>query len=170
MQSVKISWYALAIVIVVLDQITKLWVQAEFDVWQRVNVLPVFDLTLVYNKGAAWSFLSDAGGWQRWFLTGISLVASVVLTIWIYRTPTNKTLLIAALTFILGGAVGNLIDRATAGQVIDFLLFYYNDRYFPAFNLADSAITLGAFLMILDMFVEAKQARKDVSSEVESGN
>lgn len=154
--TIKYYWYALAIIIVLLDQLTKLWVQAEFDVWQRLNVLPVFDLTLVYNKGAAWSFLSNAGGWQRWFLTGISLVASVVLTVWIYRTPARQRLLLAALTFILGGAVGNLIDRALAGQVVDFLLFYYNDSYFPAFNLADSAITLGAFLMILDLFMERK--------------
>lgn len=157
MQSLKISWYVIAIVIVVLDQITKLWVQAEFDVWQRVNVLPVFDLTLVYNKGAAWSFLSDAGGWQRWLLTGISLVASIVLVVWMHRLEKSQKLLLAALTFILGGAVGNLIDRAMVGQVVDFLLFYYNDSYFPAFNLADSAITLGAFLMILDLFVENKR-------------
>ena len=158
MQSIKLSWYAIAIIIVVLDQLTKLWVQAEFDIWQRVNVLPVFDLTLVYNKGAAWSFLSDAGGWQRWFLTGISAVASLVLIVWIHRLLSTQKLLLVALTFILGGAVGNLIDRAIAGQVVDFLLFYYNDSYFPAFNLADSAITLGAFLMIVDMFQEGKRS------------
>ena len=157
MSKSKYIWYSLALLIVVLDQLTKFWVQSEFEIYQRLNVLPVFDLTLVYNKGAAWSFLSNAGGWQRWLLTTISFVASIVLIIWIYKTPKVERMLIAALSFILGGAAGNLIDRATTGEVVDFLLFYYNDSYFPAFNLADSAITLGAFLMIVDMFMQNKK-------------
>ncbi len=153
----KAGWFALALVIVILDQLSKVWVQAEFEVYQRLNLLPVFDLTLVYNRGAAWSFLSDASGWQRWLLTTISLVASLVLTVWIAVTDNAEKLLLAALTFILGGAVGNLVDRALTGEVVDFLLFYYNDSYFPAFNLADSAITLGAGLMILDMVLQHKK-------------
>ena len=151
-------WYGLVVAIIVLDQLSKYWVQAQFFEGQRVNLLAILDFTLVYNEGAAWSFLSDAGGWQRWLFTGISSVVSVVLVVWIYRLERGQALLMAALTLILAGAVGNLIDRVMLGKVVDFVLFYYNDWYFPAFNVADSAITLGAMLMIADIFVNQPKA------------
>ena len=119
---------------------------------ERLNVLPVFDLILVYNEGAAWSILSDAGGWQRWFLSAISAIVSIVLVVWIHRLRDQQVLLLAALTLILAGALGNLVDRVQLGKVVDFILVYYQDWYFPAFNVADSLITVGAILMIADMF------------------
>jgi signal peptidase II len=146
-------WYGLAIVVIIADQLTKLWIQQSFELYQRVALLPWLDFTLVYNKGAAWSFLSNAGGWQRWFFTVISTVISVVLIVWLQRVDRKQPYLLMALTLILGGAVGNLIDRVLLGKVVDFVLVYYDSWYFPAFNLADSAITVGAGFMILDMFI-----------------
>lgn len=154
-------WYGLALLLIVLDQITKQWVQVEFFEGQRVNLLPILDFTLVYNEGAAWSFLSDAGGWQRWLFTAISSIVSLVLVVWIYRLQRGQTLLLIALSLILAGAIGNLIDRVMLGKVVDFVLFYYNDWYFPAFNLADSVITLGAIFMIADIFVNQPEASHD---------
>ncbi|MEZ7985336.1 MAG: signal peptidase II [Pseudomonadales bacterium] len=150
--SLRWAWYALAAVIIVLDQLSKYWVQVSFFEFERINLLPILDFTLVYNKGAAWSFLSDAGGWQRWLFTGISSVVSIVLVIWIHRLVAVQKLLLIALTLILAGAVGNLIDRVLLGKVVDFVLFYYDGYYFPAFNVADSAITIGAIFMLADVF------------------
>ena len=150
--SLRWAWYALAAVIIVLDQLSKYWVQVSFFEFERINLLPILDFTLVYNKGAAWSFLSDAGGWQRWLFTGISSVVSIVLVIWIHRLLAVQKLLLIALTLILAGAVGNLIDRVLLGKVVDFVLFYYDGHYFPAFNIADSAITIGAIFMLADVF------------------
>ena len=150
--SLRWAWYALAAVIIVLDQLSKYWVQVSFFEFERINLLPILDFTLVYNKGAAWSFLSDAGGWQRWLFTGISSVVSIVLVIWIHRLVAVQKLLLIALTLILAGAVGNLIDRVLLGKVVDFVLFYYDGHYFPAFNVADSAITIGAIFMLADVF------------------
>lgn len=146
-------WYALALLIIVADQFSKYLVQANFELYDRLALLPVLDLTLVYNEGAAWSFLSDAGGWQRWLFTAISSIVSVVLVVWIARSPGSERLLCFALAAILGGAIGNLIDRVLLGKVVDFVLVYYRDWYFPAFNVADAAITLGAGAMLLDIFV-----------------
>lgn len=161
--SIRWSWYALAIVIIVLDQLSKYWVQLSFFEGERVNLLPILDFTLVYNKGAAWSFLSDAGGWQRWLFTAISSVVSIVLVIWIHRLVAIQKILLIALTLILAGAVGNLIDRIILGKVVDFVLFYYNGHYFPAFNVADSAITLGAIMMLIDVFWGPSEA--DLNNE-----
>lgn len=161
--SIRWSWYALAIVIIVLDQLTKYWVQLSFFEGERVNLLPILDFTLVYNKGAAWSFLSDAGGWQRWLFTAISSVVSIVLVIWIHRLVAIQKILLIALTLILAGAVGNLIDRIILGKVVDFVLFYYDGHYFPAFNVADSAITLGAIMMLIDVFWGPSEA--DLNNE-----
>ncbi|MDA8694042.1 signal peptidase II [Pseudomonadales bacterium] len=161
--SIRWSWYALAIVIIVLDQLSKYWVQLSFFEGERVNLLPILDFTLVYNKGAAWSFLSDAGGWQRWLFTAISSVVSIVLVIWIHRLVAIQKILLIALTLILAGAVGNLIDRIMLGKVVDFVLFYYDGHYFPAFNVADSAITLGAIMMLIDIFWGPSEA--DLNNE-----
>ncbi|MDB2410166.1 signal peptidase II [Pseudomonadales bacterium] len=161
--SIRWSWYALAIVIIVFDQLTKYWVQLSFFEGERVNLLPILDFTLVYNKGAAWSFLSDAGGWQRWLFTAISSVVSIVLVIWIHRLVAIQKILLIALTLILAGAVGNLIDRIILGKVVDFVLFYYDGHYFPAFNVADCAITLGAIMMLIDVFWGPSEA--DLNNE-----
>ncbi len=146
-------WYLLALIIIALDQLSKHWIQSNFELYERLPLLSFLDFTLVYNEGAAWSFLSDAGGWQRWLFTAISLGVSVVLVVWIARLQANQYVLLIALTFILGGAVGNLIDRVLLGKVVDFVLVYYRDWYFPAFNVADAAISLGAAFMLLDMFI-----------------
>ena len=155
---VRWSWYILAIVIIVLDQLSKYWVQQSFFEGQRLNLLPILDFTLVYNKGAAWSFLSDAGGWQRWLFTAISSVVSVVLVVWIHRLVAMQRILLIALTLILAGAVGNLIDRVLLGKVVDFVLFYYDGHYFPAFNVADCAISVGAIFMLVDVFFGPSEA------------
>jgi len=151
-------WLGLAGVIVLLDQWTKGLAQAHLDYGQPQVVLPVLNFTLHYNPGAAFSFLSDAGGWQRWFFTGMALVVSVVIVVWLSRLAAGEWLLSWSLSFILGGAVGNLWDRLALGHVVDFISVHYAGSYFPTFNLADSAITAGAILMILDTL---RQARRD---------
>lgn len=156
-KSMKWSWYSVALLAVVLDQLSKYWVQANFELYERLNLLPFFDLTLVYNEGAAWSFLSNAGGWQRWLFTAIASIASVILVVWIYRLERQQKWLLIALSLILGGALGNLIDRILLGKVVDFILVYYDGYFFPAFNVADSVITIGAGFMILDMIIESRQ-------------
>lgn len=145
-----LKWLWLTALVIVLDQATKIAADHWINIHQSIPVIPgFFDLTLAYNKGAAFSFLSDAGGWQRWLFTGLALVISVVLVVWIKRLPAHERLLAASLALILGGALGNLIDRLFYGHVIDFIHWYYKNFSWPAFNLADSAITLGATLMII---------------------
>lgn len=145
--------WIIAALIIVVDQITKLWIVEHFAYLEAYTVLPVLQITHVYNYGAAFSFLSDQSGWQRWFFVVVSTLASIFLSVWIYRTPvTNKWLLIT-LAFILGGAIGNLIDRVYLGYVVDFISVHYEDNYFPAFNVADSAITVGAIMLFIDMWL-----------------
>ncbi len=120
---------------------------------ESMEVLPFFRLMVLHNRGAAFSFLADAGGWQRWFLVAVSSVVSVFVAVWLYRIRYEQKLLAVSLSFILGGALGNLIDRALQGYVVDFFVVYYHPYYFPAFNIADSAITVGAALMILDILI-----------------
>ena len=120
---------------------------------ESIDMLPFFKLVLLYNEGAAFSMLSDAGGWQRWFLSVISFVVSVFIFFWLKRLKASEQLLGLGLAAILGGAVGNLIDRVFLGHVVDYLLFYYKSFYFPAFNVADAAISIGAALLILDMVI-----------------
>ena len=148
-------WTGLSALVIILDQISKLLITQHFVNFESLTVLSVFDLTLLHNTGAAFSFLSDAGGLQRWLFTAIAVVASVSITL-LLRKHAKETLFAFALSLILGGALGNLIDRIAYGYVIDFLLFHWNDHYFPAFNLADSAITCGAGLLIWESFMEKK--------------
>ncbi|MET0379803.1 MAG: signal peptidase II [Spongiibacteraceae bacterium] len=159
---VGMRWYRLALVVVVLDQLTKLFASMKLVYGEPVVVWPVFNLMLAHNQGAAFSFLHDAGGWQRWLFAGLAGVVSIVLVVWIARVRTQKMLAVA-LALILGGAVGNLIDRLRFGHVVDFLSFHWNQYYFPAFNIADTAITIGAGLMLLDMFLHPEQhnAKRD---------
>ena len=140
--------YLPALIVLVLDQITKQIAEASFVLHERVAVMPSFNLTLRYNEGAAFSFLSDAGGWQRWFFTALALVVSVVLVVWIKRLPSREKWTALALSLVLGGAVGNLIDRIVYGHVIDFIEWYYDKWYWPAFNIADSGIFVGAALLL----------------------
>ena len=150
-------WLSIALLIIGLDQWTKSLASQMLNYGIPVEVLPVFNLTLQHNEGAAFSFLSDAGGWQRWLFTAISSIVSVILVIWLHRLTVQEKLLAVSLSLILGGAIGNLWDRIELGYVVDFISVHYQAKYFPAFNIADSAITIGAGLMILDMFLNREK-------------
>ncbi len=156
------SWLLIAFVIAAVDQITKQWIEHQFVYAERLSVLPFFDLTLLYNPGAAFSFLAHEQGWQRWLFSAIALAAIVLILRLIRRHPDQK-LFCCSLAFILGGAVGNVLDRFAHGHVIDFLLFYWQDWYFPAFNVADVAITCGAILLILDELIRWRKNRRTSS-------
>ncbi len=160
-------YYLLSLCLLVLDQVTKKYMSSllplcEPGYCKSIEILPFFKLTILHNEGAAFSFLHDEDGWQRYLLVAISSVVSVFLGVWLYRISHQEKLLAFALAFILGGALGNLVDRAMQGYVVDFLVVHYEQYYFPAFNIADSAISIGAALLILDMFVKPKEAQ-DVS-------
>ena len=153
MTSIASSWHRwlwLSLVVLALDLATKQVILATFRPGEERAILPFFSLILAFNKGAAFSFLDSASGWQRWLFTGIALVASVVI-VWLLRRGGTRWYC-AGLALILGGAVGNLVDRVTAGAVVDFLLFHWRGWAYPAFNVADSAITVGAVLLIADSF------------------
>ncbi len=147
-----ISWLWLTLVMLVIDQATKHWVAGTFSYGESINVLPFFNLTYVHNLGAAFSFLADQAGWQRWFFATIAFIASIIFTVWLIKTPSSDKKLAMALALMLSGAVGNLIDRVLLGYVIDFLDFYIQDYHWPAFNVADSAIFIGAAILIFDSF------------------
>ena len=149
-------WLWLSVAVVALDQASKFLVTRFFDLYERVEVLPVLDFTLLHNRGAAFSMLAGASGWQRWFFIALALAVSVALVTWIWRAPRGDKLLPFALSLVLGGAVGNLIDRVVHGYVVDFIHAHWGAAYFPAFNVADSAITVGAVLLLLDAFRERR--------------
>jgi signal peptidase II len=148
-------WLALSALVIVLDQLSKAWITSHFAFGESLTVLGIFNLVLAHNTGAAFSFLNDAGGIQRWLFSIIAISASAWI-IWLLRKHSAQVLFALALSMILGGALGNLIDRLVYGYVVDFLDFHWGIYHFPAFNLADSAITCGAFLLILDSFKEKK--------------
>lgn len=150
-------WLWLAVAVFVLDIATKQLAEMLLVYAQPVEILPVLNFTLLYNPGAAFSFLADQSGWQRWFFTAIKLVVSVMLIVWIIRLPRTLRWLPAALALILGGALGNLFDRVLFGHVIDFISVHWQNAYFPAFNIADSAITVGAMMMVVDVIRETWQ-------------
>jgi len=152
-----LRWVWLSGLVIALDQLTKHLADALLAWNQPLHLLPSLNLTLVYNTGAAFNFLSDAGGWQRWFFVGLGLVAAVVMVIWLTRLPRRERLGGAAVALILGGALGNVIDRVIYGHVIDFIDVYYGRWHWPAFNLADSAITVGVGLLILDGLLGARR-------------
>jgi signal peptidase II len=152
------TWYALAVSVAVLDQLTKHWVSAVFDYGEARAVTGFFNLVLTHNKGAAFSFLASAAGWQRGFFIVIALVAIIVISVLLLRHAGDK-LFCVALALILGGAIGNVLDRIVLGYVVDFLDFHVGGWHWPAFNLADSAITAGAVLLVVDSFgPRARQA------------
>jgi signal peptidase II len=148
-------WLWLSLVVVVLDQVSKQLIESSLLVYETIPILPFFNLTLAYNEGAAFSFLSDQGGWQRWFFALVAAVVVLILTVWLARLR-HERLLAASLSLVVGGALGNLLDRLLFGHVIDFLDFFYQSYHWPAFNVADIAITLGVALMFVDAFVGRK--------------
>lgn len=146
--------------VIVLDLGTKALASAMLAYGQPVELLPFFNLTLLHNTGAAFSFLAGHDGWQRWLFALIAIGASIGLTIWLTRLKAHETLMAAALALIIGGALGNLYDRLVLGYVVDFLSFHWQRYYFPAFNLADTAITLGAIALIVESLRDARRQRK----------
>ncbi len=153
-----LRWLRLSAIVVVLDQASKQLVSASLQLYELVPLLPHFNLVLAHNEGAAFSMLSDQGGWQRWFFTLLATIVSGILLLWLKRLQPDQRRLAIGLSLIIGGALGNLIDRVVHGYVIDFLDFYYGSWHWPAFNLADSAIFLGVFLFILDNFLQKPEA------------
>ncbi|MGM9451816.1 signal peptidase II [Legionella bozemanae] len=149
----KWPWFMLSLTVVILDQASKYLVSVFLTPYKPLPVFPMFNLTLAYNSGAAFSFLSGAGDWHRWFFAGFSLIVSMMLAVWLYRTESQARLLLAGISLILGGAIGNLVDRAFDGYVIDFIDVYYKHYHFATFNLADSAICIGAGFFLLDLLV-----------------
>ncbi len=156
-----LRWIWLAVIMLIVDQVSKQMVVAMMDYRESIAVIPFFNLTYVHNPGAAFSFLADQGGWQRWFFSGIAFVVSIVLVVWMAKTPKKDTFISIAFALILSGAIGNLIDRFMFGYVIDFLDFYVGDKHWPAFNIADSAIFIGAAMMLLESFKSEDNAKSE---------
>lgn len=153
-------WWWLILMLICLDQLTKQLVHQNMALYDSIELLPFFNLTYVRNYGAAFSFLSDAGGWQRWFFTILAVVISTVIAVWMSRLPRQQIKLGLALSLVFAGAIGNLIDRSIYGYVIDFFHLYYQTWHYPAFNIADSAICIGAALIIWDSFSSDSEAKK----------
>lgn len=168
--SVRARWgYAVACAVVVLDQLTKHWASAELSFRQPLPVTSWFDLTLAHNTGAAFSFLAGAGGWQRWFFAVIAIVVSAVMVVWLTRLSRDRVWIGLALGLILGGGIGNLWDRMALGYVVDFISVHYGRWYWPAFNIADSAISLGAVILVLDSFYTTPPASPGKAGERNDG-
>ena len=153
----KWHWFLLSFVVVIVDQVSKYLVSLFLTPYKPLPVFPMFNLILAYNSGAAFSFLSGAGDWHRWFFAGFSFVVSIMLALWLYRTPSHARLLLIGISLILGGAVGNLIDRVYYGYVVDFIDLYYKHHHFATFNVADSAICIGAGFFLLDLLVSRER-------------
>ncbi|WP_268798106.1 signal peptidase II [Pseudomonas huanghezhanensis] len=153
----RLSWLWLSVLVLIIDQATKYYFENRLELYEQIVIIPdYFSWMLAYNTGAAFSFLAGSSGWQRWFFALIALVVSVVLVIWLKRLGRDDTWLAIALALVLGGALGNLYDRVAIGHVIDFIFVHWKEHGFPAFNIADSSITLGAIMLALDMFKSKK--------------
>ena len=150
-----LKWLSISAIVVAFDLYSKYLIQQHFVFGDLHPVTSFFDLVRYHNEGSAFGFLNDAGGWQKWFFNGISIVASVVI-IYLLKKHTDEKLFCAGLALVLGGAIGNLYDRITLGYVVDFLNFHLNNHYWPAFNVADSAICVGVGLLLLDSFKASK--------------
>ncbi len=157
----KKIYFGIAVLIIIIDQITKWVASSTLTIHEQNPVMPSFNFTLMHNYGAAFSFLSDAGGWQRWFFTIIAVVISIVLVVWITRLKTHEKWLGFALSLVLGGAIGNLIDRVAYGYVVDFIQWYYDRFYWPAFNIADAAISVGAVILLVSSFFADEDTNDD---------
>jgi len=162
----RLPWLWLTLLVLVVDQASKVYFESRLSLYQQIVVIPeYFSWTLAYNTGAAFSFLANGGGWQRWLFALIALAVSVVLLVWLKRLKPTDTWLAIALALVLGGALGNLYDRVMLGHVVDFVLLHWRSQYyFPAFNVADSAISIGAVMLALDMFKSDKSAQASKSS------
>jgi len=158
------AWLLLSVLVVLADQASKSYITTHFGEFEFIPVLPILDITRMHNVGAAFSFLAGASGWQRWLFIGLAVGVSIAIVIWLCRIPRSKGLLAAGLALVLGGAVGNVIDRIRLGHVIDFIHFHWDRAYFPAFNVADSAITVGAACLLLDALFEPKRDRAKVET------
>jgi signal peptidase II len=153
-------WLPLAAGVVLADQSSKAWIEGAFALYEGMVVLPVLDITRLHNSGAAFSFLAGAGGWQRWAFTGLALVVSAAILVWLRSVQArSQAALASGLALILGGALGNVLDRIEHGYVVDFIHVHWGRAYFPAFNIADAAITVGAGLLLLDAFLEWRRER-----------
>lgn len=156
-----VLWLVLAVVLIAVDQASKYYFVANFAEFERRNVLPFFDLVLVYNEGAAFSFLAAGAGWQKWLFLGLAVVASIAILVFLYQNRhQRRPWFCLSLTLILAGAIGNAIDRVTHGRVVDFLYFHYDTFHYPAFNIADSFITVGAVILIVTELFGRKKSRK----------
>ncbi len=153
----SLPYLALSAAVVALDQLTKFLIERHLALFESVSVLPVLEITRLHNTGAAFSFLADEAGWQRWLFTALAIVVSIVLALWLRRIPASARVLATAVALILGGAVGNVIDRVRLGHVIDFIYAHWDRHYFPAFNVADSAICVGAGLLLLDTWLSGRR-------------
>jgi signal peptidase II len=152
-------WLLLSALVVLADQLSKSYITSHYGEFEFTTVLPILDITRMHNVGAAFSFLATASGWQRWLFITLAVTVSIGIVVWLYRMPRSHGLLACGLALVLGGAIGNVIDRIRLGAVIDFIHFHWDRAYFPAFNIADSAITVGAACLILDAMLEPKRAR-----------
>jgi signal peptidase II len=152
------SWLLLSVLVVLADQASKYYISQHFGEFEHITLLPVLDVTRMHNVGAAFSFLASASGWQRWVFIGLAGIVSVGIIVWLLRLKERAHgLLACGLALVLGGALGNVIDRIRLGYVIDFIHFHWDRAYFPAFNVADSAITVGAACLLLDALLEGKR-------------
>ena len=153
-----ITWLGLALIILLADQFTKVLIVGNYALGDSTYVTNFFNVVRAHNTGAAFSFLANAGGWQRWFFTGIGIVAAIFM-VWMLKSHPGQKLFSFAISLILGGAIGNVIDRLLYGYVVDFLDFHWKAMHFPAFNIADSAITVGAVCLILDELLRVRRAK-----------
>jgi signal peptidase II len=157
-QGGMLQWLALALILLLADQVTKFWILGAYQLGDSTFVTSFFNVVRVHNHGAAFSFLAGADGWQRWFFTALGIVAACVI-VWLLRAHPGQKLFCFAIACILGGALGNVVDRVVYGYVIDFLDFHWRGMHFPAFNVADSAITVGAIGLILDELLRVRETR-----------
>jgi signal peptidase II len=154
-------WLPLTVAVIIVDHLAKMWIQHHFVLFDRVHVLPVLDIILTYNTGAAFSMLAGGAVWVRWLLVLLALVVSLALIMWLRRlNGRTHALLCCGLALIAGGALGNMLDRVTMGRVVDFVHVHWGAAYFPAFNVADSAITIGAALLLIDAWRESRAAKR----------
>jgi signal peptidase II len=157
------NWLWLSFFVVIIDQATKALVVNTVKLSDAIELLPILDIVYLENTGAAFSILAQAGGWQRWFFILLALGVSVVLMVWLRRIRSEQILLAVGLSLVLGGALGNVIDRVMHGYVVDFIYFHWGPHYFPAFNIADTAISIGAGCLLLDAFKESGQKKKEAA-------
>jgi len=160
-RSGALGWLWLSALVVAADQASKALIVASFELYDRIQLLPVFGITRLHNTGAAFSFLASAGGWQRWFFIIIAMAVTALVCVWLKRMPRRgQGWLAASLALIVGGALGNVIDRVLRGHVVDFLSVHWDRWYFPAFNVADAAITVGAVILLIESFFDGRRKRK----------